>query len=91
MIKPTYQNAITPRPIERRPAQQPSRQTPGHSQAARAPKGQATTVASLSSDERRMIGDQFPESRRMALRLYGPARPADQASSGLGRHIDLKG
>lgn len=45
----------------------------------------------LSAAEQDLIGNRFPESPRMALRLYGPARPAGPGQPTIGSLLDIKG
>ena len=60
--------------------------------APRAPeKSGASGTPDLSAQEKAMIDDRFPASKRMTLRLYGPARPAGQMPDGIGSNIDLRG
>ncbi len=49
------------------------------------------SATNLSGQEKEMIDTQFPESARMSLRLYGPARPASLTPDGIGSRLDLKG
>lgn len=63
--------------------------------ASRQPE-QATDRIRLGSDlseaEAGMIGNQFPDSERMRLRLYGPGSHASSVEPGSrGSRLDLKG
>ena len=47
--------------------------------------------AKLSADEKQAIDSFFPGSKRVELRLYGPARPVGPGASSIGSLLDLKG
>ncbi|MBO6575812.1 MAG: hypothetical protein JJ896_12480 [Rhodothermales bacterium] len=103
MIKPTHTRVYAPglearmAPTRRqRPA--PDSARPGADPTApNAPsplpgkRAGDSPAAARSPEERHMIEAQFPETKRMSLRLYGPARPASQVEHSLGSFIDLKG
>jgi hypothetical protein len=90
MIKPATMNTISSLRRDAAAGRMPRalKQPPSADRAAGPKSGLA---ASLTGEEKQMIESQFPSTERMSLRLYGPARPATQATEALGSRIDLKG
>lgn len=54
--------------------------------------GQVDMGPNLSEAEAGMIGNKFPDSERMRLRLYGPGRDTSSVDPGArGRRLDVRG
>lgn len=81
------------RPIERQPEAKPAQESERPERGSQATSSDRVDLGpDLSEAEAHMIGQAFPESDRVKLRLYGPGRTATSVDPGeRGRRLDLRG